>query len=139
VVEPAFWGVPLITPVEVLIDRLRGKSGEDQIYPPPLVYRGVPPLAVAVTGPYGTLIWPFGSELVVIVSTFPMASTNCFATDWWVGLVASVTVAVTVLVLVVEGVPEISPVVALMLKPVGNPVCVHVYGGVPPEATIVLL
>jgi hypothetical protein len=53
--------------------------------------------------------------------------------------VASVTVTFTVLVLGVEGLPEISPVVALMLKPVGNPVCVHVYGAVPPDAMIVLL
>jgi hypothetical protein len=54
-VVPGFRGVPLITPVDALIDKLRGKSGEDQIYRPPLTYAGVPPLAVTVAGPYAML------------------------------------------------------------------------------------
>src|SRR6266516_5988588 len=50
------------------------------------------------------------------------------------GLALSRTVAVTEEVPAVLGVPEMTPVDALMLRPGGSPVAEKVYGAVPPEA-----
>src|SRR5262249_52979390 len=51
-----------------------------------------------------------------------------------VGVALSVTVAVTLNVPAVVGVPEITPEEALIDRPVGRPVAEKVYGGVPPDA-----
>jgi hypothetical protein len=51
-----------------------------------------------------------------------------------VGSVESVTVTVTVLVPAADGVPVIWPVLALIVKPAGNPAAPHVYGVAPPAA-----
>jgi hypothetical protein len=50
-----------------------------------------------------------------------------------------VTVAVTVDVPVVVGVPEMTPVAELIDRPAGSPVALKVYGVVPPEADRVRL
>ncbi len=55
------------------------------------------------------------------------------------GNVASVTVTVTVLVPAAVGVPLICPVLALIAKPAGRPVALHVYGCVPPVAATAAL
>src|SRR5437773_6549069 len=51
----------------------------------------------------------------------------------WVGVALSVTVAVTEKVPAVVGVPEMTPLDALIVRPGGSPVAANVYGGVPPE------
>ena len=63
---------------------------------------------------------------MVMESAGAMVSVNCLEAVWCVGEVESVTVTLTVLELVAEGVPEITPVVAFILKPVGSPVAAHV-------------
>lgn len=52
-------------------------------------------------------------------------------------LTLSVAVSFAVYVPAVLGVPLMTPVEALTLRPVGRPVAVHTYGFVPPAATIV--
>jgi hypothetical protein len=56
-----------------------------------------------------------------------------------VGVVESLTVTATVLVAAAVGVPLITPVVWLILKPGCNPVADQVYGEVPPVACTVAL
>ncbi len=50
---------------------------------------------------------------------------------------ASTTVTVTVEVPAVVGVPEMTPVPALIVRPAGSPVADQLYGGVPPTALTV--
>src|SRR4051794_20659677 len=57
----------------------------------------------------------------------------------WVGLVLSVAVTVTLYVVAVVGVPEITPVEALIARPAGRPVADQLYGVTPPEADMVRL
>ena len=51
----------------------------------------------------------------------------------------SVTVTVTENVPDAVGVPDMTPLAALIVKPAGNPVADHAYGVVPPMAERVLL
>jgi GR25 family glycosyltransferase involved in LPS biosynthesis len=78
---------------------------------------------------------------VVIVNGVddPIVSEKLLVEVCAVGAVASITVTITVLVAVAVGVPLITPVDALMLNPVGNPVAVQPYGVVPPVAATVAL
>ena len=51
-----------------------------------------------------------------------MVRVNGLVAGWWVGRVESVTVTFTVPLLAAAGVPEITPLEALMDSPVGRPV-----------------
>jgi hypothetical protein len=76
---------------------------------------------------------------VEIVSAVPIVIVRFFVADAGVGLVASVTVKVTLLVPDVVGVPVIAPVVAFRARPGGSPVADHAYGVLPPVAETVPL
>jgi hypothetical protein len=82
-----------------------------------------------------TSFWP-GLEQLPTGLTTQLNDTLAVA---WVGLALSVTVAVTDEVPAVVGVPEMTPVDALIDRPAGSPEAVKVYGVVPPDADSVRL
>jgi hypothetical protein len=132
VLVPAAVGVPLITPVVALIDSPAGNPVADQLY------GVVPPLAV--TGPvYALFTVPFGRTEVVMFRPGPVMAMARFAVALNCGLDESFTVMAAVLVPAAVGVPLITPVVAFIDSPVGNPVADQLYGVVPPAATTVAL
>ena len=126
---PAADVVPEMTPVEGAILRPDGKPVADQVRAP------VPPVAVTVAE-YATPTLALGSVAVVIVNAGFTVRVKVFDAVKWVGVVASVTVTVTELV-PTTGVPEIWPVVELMLNSAGSPVADQAYGVTPPVAPTV--
>src|ERR1035438_5668695 len=107
--------VPLMTPVEGLNDN------------PPVtlptiidhVYGSVPPVALRVWR-YGTPIWVAGREMVVIANAGPVTVRVRLAEAVCAGAPESVTMNVTGATIAAVGVPLISPVVALRVKPAGR-------------------
>ena len=96
-------------------------------------YGAVPPLAVNVTGPYGTPTVPEGSgegtERLVVVTVRPKAMLAvAFAESLTVNCGVELPTGVRT-----ERLPVNTPN-GLMLKPVGNPVADQVYGLMPPLA-----
>jgi hypothetical protein len=125
VAAPAALGIPVIAPVEGSIDNPAGRPVAVQAY-------GVMP-PEAASGPlYTEPTTPFGSAAVVIVSPGAIVTKNCLVPLKCVGLVASVTVTLTVAAPAALGVPLITPVARSIVNPAGRPVAVHVNGGVPP-------
>src|SRR5579883_801173 len=114
-------GVPVMAPVEGLIESPPGRPVADQ------VYGGVPPVAASVAL-YGWPAVPVGSSVVVIVmgggAMFRARLTLAVSA---VGVVESVTLIVTFPLLPAVGVPVIAPVAD------------HEYGVVPPVAARVAL
>ena len=82
---------------------------------------------------------PPGNDVVVMLGGAMIVITRLAVALRWVGLVESVTVTTAVLLPAVVGLPPITPVDALMLRPVGSPVADQVYGVVPPLAATVAL
>ena len=73
-----------------------------------------------------------------MVSTGAIVSERAAEAVACVGEVESVTVTVAELAPAAVGVPEIWPLLELMLKPAGNPVADQVYGVLPPVAATVV-
>lgn len=112
-------GVPLIAPEE-----LRLKPGGKV---PPVwaqVYGGIPPDAFSWVFGYAVLTVPVGKllDVVVTVSVATVMVMLKFADAFCCGLVESVTMTVTLkgLPVLVDGVPEMTPVLELMLSPGGR-------------------
>ncbi len=125
-------GVPVMAPVEALIESGVGSPVADQ------VYGFVPPVAVAVRL-YAWPAVPEGSEAVVIVRVADaMLSVSVVLVLCGVGAAESVTLIVTLPLLTAVGVPEITPP-ELIERPAGKPVADQLYGVVPPVAAIVML
>ncbi len=129
---PAAVGVPVICPVDAFIVSPAGKPAADH------EYGGTPPVAAAVAL-YATLITPDGNAEVVMDNGTRTVIEKVFEAVCGVGEPESVTVTVTGLVPAAVGVPVICPVLALMLRPAGNPVADQLKAGVPPEASTVAL
>ena len=79
-----------------------------------------------------------GKVVVVIESGPVIVRDNCTVLLCAMGDVESVTVMFTVPEVAAAGVPEMAPVDAFIVRPVGRPVADHVYDGVPPAATTVV-
>ena len=96
------------------------------------------PPAAASTAEYGTPVWPFASDAVVIVSVpDAMVSVRLTVAVWAVGVVESVTLNVSgVFVTPLVGVPPICPVCAFSVNPVGSvpDISCQLKGVVPPAA-----
>jgi len=120
VLVPAVVGVPLMTPVDGLMDSPGGWPLKDQVNVP------VPP--EAATGElYATPTCPPGSEAVVMMSFGAIVIENFFVAVCAVGVDESVTVTTTLLLVpAAVGVPLMTPVEGLMLSPVGWPLKAHV-------------
>src|SRR5580658_751355 len=108
-------GVPEITPVAEFKVRPCGSAPEaiDQ------VYGETPPVAVRVCE-YGTLSWPFGSELVEMTTAVVCAVTVMPNWALAVSPAASVTVTVKVLAPVAVGVPLMEPEPVFNASPTGK-------------------
>jgi hypothetical protein len=130
VLVPAADGVPEMRPVAGAMPRPAGRPLADQVSEP------VPPEAASVAE-YETPTLAAGSVAVVIVKAGFTVRVNVFEPIKWVGVVESVAVTVTELV-PATGVPEITPVVELMLSSAGKPLADHVYGVTPPVAETVV-
>jgi hypothetical protein len=121
--------VPEIAPVEVLMDRPVGRPAADQVYGvlPPLADidcdTAVPFTLARVPG-----LVTAGAVPVVHVNEAPPVNAALSRT---VTLDENVPAAV--------GVPEMTPLEALIAKPVGSPVADQLYGEVPPVAVTVRL
>src|SRR5579885_147983 len=123
-------GVPLIWPPDDIVS-VDGKPVADH------EYGVVPPVALAVNA-YATFAVPVAKALVVIASGCTIVICK-FPVALICGFVESFTVMVAVLLPAIVGVPLMTPVVALMVKPAGNPVADQLYGVVPPVALTVAL
>jgi hypothetical protein len=77
---------------------------------------------------------PAGNDVVVTVTVGATVSENCLELVCGVGVVASVTVTVTVVETAAPGVPEITPELVLMDNPDGSPLADQANGVVPPLA-----
>ena len=128
VLAPAAVGVPLICPVEALRVNPAGSPVADH------VYGDTPPVAARVAPGYAVFTTPEGSDDVVMVNCPAIVIDRLLLAVRWAGLLESVTVIVTVLVVAAVGVPAICPVDALRVNPAGRPVADQVYGGAPPVA-----
>ena len=128
---PVVVGVPEITPVDAT--RLNPVGNEPELIDQ--VYGAVPPLACSVVE-YAVPTVPLGNDVVVTVGGCTVAATAMLKAFAPVLFAASVTCTVNDTVPVVVGVPEITPVDATRLNPVGNePELIdQVYGAVPPLA-----
>lgn len=131
---PASVGVPVICPVDELMDNPGGILEADHRY------GGMPPVA-AIVAEYGVPTVPLGNDAVVIVSSAgaPIVKLSVFDAVCGVGDDESVTVTVTVLVPAAVGVPVICPVLGLIVKFAGKPAALQVYGVVPPVAATAAL
>ena len=112
---PAVVGVPVICPVELFSERPAGKKPKVTDH----VYGVVPPLASRVVE-YAVPVVPPGSDVVVTVGGCAAAATailNAFVPALFA---ASLTCTVNDTVPGVVGVPEITPVDATRLNPVGS-------------------
>jgi hypothetical protein len=124
---PAAAGLPEIWPDPASMVSPAGKPLADQ------AYGAVPPLAF--TAPlYAKPMTPLGRDEVVIARAAPIVKESVLDTLRCVGVVASVTVTVTLLVPAVVGLPEIWPDEAFIVSPAGNPLADQAYGVVPPAA-----
>src|SRR5579885_646803 len=124
-------GVPVMAPVEGLIESPPGRPVADQ------VYGGVPPVAASVAL-YGWPAVPVGSSVVVMGGGAMFRARLTVAVSA-VGVVESVTLIVTFPLLPAVGVPVMAPDEALIERPAGKPVADHEYGVVPPVAARVAL
>ena len=129
---PVAPGVPVMAPEVALM--VNGEGSPVALQP-----NGVLPPEAATVALYATPATPVGSEVVVIARTGAIVNENCLEAVRFVGVVASVTVTLTVKVPLEAGVPAIAPEVALMANGDGSPVADHVNGVVPPVATTVVL
>jgi hypothetical protein len=120
-------GLPEIVPDAESIANPAGNPVAVQVY-------GVVPPVAATGALYETPTMPPGSDEVLIARATPIVIEKGFETIWCVGVVASVTVTVTLLVPDAAGFPEIVPVAASMAKPAGSPAADQEYGVVPPLA-----
>ena len=119
-------GVPEMTPVEALIVRPAGRPVADQ------VYGAVAPVAAKLSEVAAIRV-PFWVPGLVIVGAVPVLKVNvAVPVTFAVSLAVTVTFAATVAV----GVPAMTPVEALIVRPAGRPVADHVYGVFPPFAAI---
>jgi hypothetical protein len=125
-------GVPEMIPVAGSSVKVAGRPVAVQ------VYEGVPPIAAKVAV-YGLPAGPDGSDGVVMVTFAAIVRFKAAVAVCAVGVVESLTVMCTRPVLAAAGVPEIAPVVALMLRPCGRSADDHVYDCVPPVAATVAL
>src|SRR5208283_5897626 len=135
---PAAAGVPEIVPVAADNVRPVGNAPELMLQ----LYGVVPPLAPIVVE-YAVPDCPVGSDVVVICTGATPAATvivNACVAVCAVGVVESVTLAVKLKVPVAVGVPEIVPVAADNVRPVGNApeLMLQLNGVVPPLAPIVV-
>jgi len=129
----AAMGVPVIAPVDALIERVVGSPVADQVSAP------VPPVAVTVKL-YAVPIVPLGREVVVIVRVDEAMVSDKVAVAVCCGVPESFTVTTTLaFATAVVGVPVIVPFDALIESPAGNPVADQVYRTVPPVADTVAL
>lgn len=118
VVAPATVGVPEITPLAALIVRPAGSPVALH------VYDGVPPVAATVAE-YAVLITPSERAVVVIERPGAITSVIRFVAHWG-GLLESQTVRSTVADPADAGVPEITPLDALITSADGRPAADHV-------------
>ena len=125
-------GAPVMAPEVALM-----VNGEGS--PVALQANGVLPPEAATGALYATPTTPLGSAVVEIARTGAIVNENCLEAVRFVGVVASVTVTLTVNVPLEPGVPVMAPEVALMANGDGSPVADHVNGVVPPVATTVVL
>jgi hypothetical protein len=127
-----FDGVPLMTPVLESMLRPAGSPPSDIDH----VYGIVPPLA-AIGREYGAFAVPPGSEVVVIINGPPMVIERAFESRAWA---LSSTCIVKFETPGAVGVPEITPVVLVRVRPAGSePAGIdQVSGRVPPAATAIL-
>jgi hypothetical protein len=123
-------GVPMISPLDELIERPAGNDPEliDQ------VYGAKPPLTVSPPE-YEIPFWAV-ERAVVLTDIAVTTIESAFVAVPAVGLVESVTFTVKLNVPVVVGVPVIAPVEVFSERPLGNEPVVtdHAYGVTPPEA-----
>jgi hypothetical protein len=131
---PAFVGVPEIIPVVADSARPLGKAPEVT----PQLYGAVPPFAVSVVE-YTLPVCPEGHELVVICTAVIAAATvsvSDLVVVCAVGVVESAIFAVKLNEPDAVGVPEIVPVVADSVRPLGKDpaLTLQLYGVVPPVA-----
>ena len=84
---------------------------------------------------YPTLVTPGGSDVVKIVRVETMVNGSAADAVW---PLLSVSVTFTLNWPATAGVPEITPVPAASVKPVGRPAAVQLYGVMPPVAVSVV-
>lgn len=125
-------GVPLITPLDALMLNPAGSPVADHVY-------GVVPPVAATVALYAAPALPPGNDAVVMVGGAMIVIARLAVAVRCVGLVESVTVTTAVLAPAVVGLPLMTPVEALMLRPAGRPVADQVYGVEPPLAATVAL
>jgi hypothetical protein len=132
---PAVVGVPEIAPVDAT--RLNPVGSVPAVTLQ--LYGVVPPLACSASE-YAVPTVPPGSDVVATVGGCAAAATAILNVFVPVLFAASVTCTVNDTVPAVVGVPEIAPVDATRLSPVGNipAVTLHLYGVVPPLACSVV-
>lgn len=122
-------GVPVIAPVELLMDNPVGRPAALKAY-------GVIPPDAARTALYADPTVPPGRDVVVIASLAAVTVRLRLAVaEWGEGCVESVTVIVTDTVPTVfcAGVPVIAPVGPPIESPAGKPLAPKVYGLLPPD------
>ncbi len=128
---PTVDGIPVMAPETGSMDSPLGNPVADQEY-------GVQPPWAARLAEYAAPAVPPGSALVVIDGITATASESVFDAVWCIGVVASVTVIVTLLVPAADGIPVIWPVAGSMLRFAGRPDADHTYGVAPPVALTVV-
>jgi len=115
--EPEPVGAPEICPVEAVRLRPGGSTPELMLH----VYGVVPPLAASVTL-YAVPCVPLANELVVMLTGVTLVFMTMLSAFDAVcaGVVESVTFTVKLNVPEAVGVPEITPLVGMMLSPEGS-------------------
>ena len=109
---------PEITPVEAFIVMPEGRPVADQAY-------GVTPPAAVMVAEYATPATPAVRDVVVTDRPALIDKVKSLPTESATGLVESVTVTCTGKDPAAAGVPEITPLVALMVSGDGSPVADH--------------
>ena len=125
-------GVPVINPVLLLNVKPAGNTGS-------IRYSKVPPPPVAVTGATGVATTPIVSIIEGTANVATKAGADCIVRlKFLLSVADALSVMLTVNeveVIIVVGVPVISPVLVLKLKPVGKELLIaNVYIPVPPVA-----
>jgi hypothetical protein len=129
---PRLVGVPEITPVTGLSDIPGGRLPADILH---VIAEGYPKAVMVWL--YGVLIEPFGGEPDVIdgASGSLISILSVAVSEPADGVPPCVAVTVTKNILDCVGVPDMTPA-ALMVRPGGRPVAVHVIGAVPVAAIL---
>ena len=122
---PATVGVPETVPVVAFIVRPAGKLVADHV-------NGAWPLVLVSAALYTTPTAPLGSVPLIVGRDHNVR----FSIRLALAPAASVTVMLMLNGPATVGVPEMTPVLALMAMPLGRPLAAHVYGGVPCVAAI---